>query len=221
MQEVFAQQLIQSQESERQRIAAELHDGLGQNLLVIKNRALLGAALAHETKAQEQFSEIDAMVAATLGEIRTISQHLRPPHLARLGLTSTLEEMLEQISASTDLQIEQEIVVLDGLFEKEAEIHIFRICQECLNNVIKHAQASWVQFTMTREAEIIRLTIQDNGKGFDAVAPGNTHSSGWLSIKERVRMLRGSYQINSTMGKGTIIDFQIPIDKPASRRAAK
>ncbi len=212
VQEVFAQQLMQSQESERQRIAAELHDGLGQNLLVIKNRALLGAALAHEAKAQEQFSEIDAMVAATLGEIRTISQHLRPPHLARLGLTSTLEEMLEQIAASTDLQIEYQIVALDAIFEKDAEIHIFRICQECLNNVIKHAQASWLQFTMTREAEIIRITVQDNGKGFDPVALDQTspRGSGWLSIKERVRMLYGTYRINSALGKGTTIDIRIP-----------
>ena len=223
MQEAFAQQLIQSQESERQRIAAELHDGLGQNLLVIKNRALIGATQAHEAKAKEQFSEIDAMVATTLSEIRTISQHLRPPHLARLGLTSTLEEMLEQISASTDLQIEQQIVALDGIFEKEAELNIFRVCQECLNNVIKHAQASHLQLTIAREADSILITVQDDGKGFDPDALGKTspRGSGWLSINERLRMLQGTYRINSASGKGTTIKIKIPIYKQATMRAAK
>jgi signal transduction histidine kinase/ligand-binding sensor domain-containing protein len=213
VQEGFAQQLIQSQESERQRIAAELHDGLGQNLLVIKNRMLLIAAASHETKVKAQFSEIDTMVASTLTEIHTISQHLRPPHLTLLGLTSTLEEMLEQLAASTDLQIEHQIIALDGLFEDEEELNIFRICQECLNNVIKHAQASQLVFTMVRETEIIRLIIQDNGKGFDpdAVSKTSPRGSGWLSIKERLRMLRGTYRIDSALGEGTTIDVQIPI----------
>ena len=213
MQEDFAQRLIQSQESERQRIAAELHDGLGQNLLVIKNRALLGATLSLEEKAQEQFSEIDTMVAATLGEIRTISQHLRPPHLARLGLTSTLEEMLEQLAASTSLQIDHQIMALEGLFEKQAELNIFRICQECLNNVIKHAQATQLQFTIVHEAKLIRLTAQDNGKGFDPDTLGKVTppGSGWLSINERVRMLHGTCRLTSAVGQGTKIDIQIPI----------
>ena len=88
-QEAFAQQLIQSQENERHRIATELHDGLGQNLLVIKNRALIGATVSQDAQVKNQFAEINALIAATLSEVRTISQNLRPPHLDRLGFKRT------------------------------------------------------------------------------------------------------------------------------------
>ena len=100
-QQAFSRQLIESQERERQRIAAELHDSLGQNLLVVKNRALLGALSQPDEEARKQFDEIGATVAQTLEEVRTISYNLRPHHLDQLGLTTTIRAMIEKIAESS------------------------------------------------------------------------------------------------------------------------
>lgn len=138
-QEAFSRRLIESQEAERKRIAQELHDGLGQNLLVIKNRALLG--LAVEGK-DEQFTEIQDSVTDALSEVRVIAYNLRPLHLERLGLTSTIEEMIEEIEETSGIEINCDIEPIDNLFSPENEINFYRIVQECLNNVVKHSQSS-------------------------------------------------------------------------------
>ena len=106
-QQAFSRQLIESQERERQRIAAELHDSLGQNLLVVKNRALLGALSQQDEEARKQFDEIGATVAQTLEEVRTISYNLRPHHLDQLGLTTTIRAMIEKIAESSGDRNEQ------------------------------------------------------------------------------------------------------------------
>jgi PAS domain S-box-containing protein len=211
IQEAFAQQLIQSQENERHRIATELHDGLGQNLLVIKNRALIGATNSQEVQAKDQFDEINTLVAATLSEIRTISHNLRPPHLDRLGLTAIIEEMIEKAAAATGLHVDTQIVSLVGVFSKNDEIHVFRITQECLNNIIKHAQATQAGILIERTTTEILLTFDDNGKGFDSSTGATRTGSGLLNITERVRMLNGKLQINSSVGRGTTISIRLAL----------
>ena len=139
-QQAFSRQLIESQERERQRIAAELHDSLGQNLLVVKNRALLGALSQQDEEARKQFTEIGATVAQTLEEVRTISYNLRPHHLDQLGLTTTIRAMIETIAESSAIDITSELDDIDGVFPPADEITIYRIIQESLNNVVKHSR---------------------------------------------------------------------------------
>ena len=206
--EVFARRLIEAQEGERQRIAAELHDGLGQNLLVIKNRALLGQLESGEPVAQTHFSDINESVGATLEEVRTIAYNLRPQHLARLGLGSTLEEMIERVAAATALQITANIAPLDGLFAPEAEINLFRIVQEALNNIVKHAAAKHAAVTITRDDERIELTIRDDGHGFNDEAR-DQRGLGLVSIAERVRILGGTLKIQSEVGRGTALSVRL------------
>ncbi|MGH9159164.1 MAG: ligand-binding sensor domain-containing protein, partial [Vicinamibacteraceae bacterium] len=126
-QQAFARQLIDSQERERGRIAAELHDSLGQQLLIIKNRALLGTmAESHPDEAKEQFDEISTTATRSLDEIRQIARDLRPYHLDRLGLTHSIEDMVERISASSEVHLSSRIAQIDGAIPKEQEINLYR-----------------------------------------------------------------------------------------------
>ncbi|HEX8999261.1 MAG TPA: two-component regulator propeller domain-containing protein [Blastocatellia bacterium] len=216
-QEEFAQRLIESQEHERKRIATELHDGLGQSLLVIKNRALMGAAVSNEAPAREQFSEITSTVGDALGEVRTIAYNLRPLHLERLGLTATLEEMLADVAAASGIEIASAIAPLDGLFTPAEEINLYRIVQECLNNIVKHSQAAQASVIVQIQESELRITISDDGRGFDPTArqPSEPRRGGMglTGLAERVRILGGTYQLLSTPGEGTQIRITIPLAK--------
>jgi signal transduction histidine kinase/ligand-binding sensor domain-containing protein len=213
-QESFSKQLLESQERERQRIAAELHDGLGQSLLIIKNRAYLASSANGDGEVtQEQLHEISASASQAIEEVREIAYNLRPYHLDRFGLTRTLKAIFTRFSDSSDTRFFVEIEPIDGLFSKEDEISIYRIVQESLNNIIKHAQASEARLMIRREAQSVRLRIEDNGKGFkpasitaSAAQPGGF---GLIGMAERVRMLKGSYLIDSAPGQGTTITIKL------------
>lgn len=209
-QENFAHQLIESQEAERKRIAQEIHDGLGQSLLVIKNRASLGLAASEKSKADEQFDEIQGSVTDALSEVRVISQNLRPLHLERLGLTSTLEEMIEQLDEASDIEISCDIEQIDGLLSPENEMNLYRIVQECLNNVVKHSKATNAGVTVTNEQRNIAVTVRDNGIGFDREVTANARGLGLNGIVERTKILGGSLSIESDPGGGTTVQLNIP-----------
>ncbi len=206
-QESFSRQLIESQEAERKRIAQELHDGLGQSLLVIKNRAVLGLNAKGNTKTDEQFNEIQESVSDALIEVRSIAYNLRPLHIERLGLTATIEEMIEEIHDTSGITINYDIEPIDGVFANENEINFYRIVQECLNNIVKHSKATKANVEVFRENSKIILTIKDDGKGFEAdkIKPG----LGLKGMAERAKILGGTYSIDSEIGKGTTVLIEI------------
>jgi signal transduction histidine kinase/ligand-binding sensor domain-containing protein len=212
-QRAFARQLIESQEAERQRIAAELHDSLGQNLLIIKNRALLGQLAAEaEPQFSEQFEQLAASAEQSVEEVREIARNLRPYHLDRLGLTEALEDMIEKVAASTAIRLVPELVPLDGLFSKEAAITLYRVVQESLNNVVKHSQASEARISIERQSDSVTITITDNGRGF---APPRAEAKpigfGLAGMAERVRILGGELSIHSREGQGTTVRVRIEL----------
>ncbi|HYV10191.1 MAG TPA: two-component regulator propeller domain-containing protein [Pyrinomonadaceae bacterium] len=212
-QQAFARQLIESQEQERKRIAAELHDSLGQNLLIVKNRAQLGQLAAQGVpEFLEEFDWIVNSASQSIEEVRQIAQNLRPYHLDRLGLTKALEVMIEKVAATTRIRFVSELVPLDYLFDKDDAITLYRVFQESLNNIIKHANASEVHIGIERLTESITLTIHDNGRGFSPVdAVAKLSGFGLVGIAERVRMLQGEWQINSKPGQGTTVTIRLPI----------
>jgi len=217
-QETFSRQLIESQESERKRIAAELHDSLGQNLLIIKNRALLGGKVSADYEsAREQFAEIDASASQAIDEVRAIAYNLRPYHLDRLGLSATIEDMIERVATASGIHFTAEVAPLDDLFTKEAEISFYRIVQESINNVVKHAQASAAEVKIIRNGRSVFLTVHDDGRGFNpeagTAAEARRQGFGLSGIAERVRMLGGTHTIASAPEQGTTI--RIRIDQPA------
>lgn len=214
-QEAFSRQLIQSQERERQRIAAELHDSLGQNLLVVKNRALLGALSQQDDAARRQFDEIGATVAQTLEEVRAISQNLRPHHLDQLGLTTTIRATVEQVTESSGIAIRSELDDVDGVFPPADEITIYRIVQESLNNVVKHSKAGEAHVAVQCHEHHVDITIRDNGQGFasSASSSGATDRGGFglKGLAERVHMLGGTHTIESVPGRGTTVRVRIGV----------
>lgn len=221
LQETFARQLIEEQENDRKRIAAELHDGLGQSLLIIKNRAFLGAKAtekesantAKAESAHEQFAEISDSAAEALEQVREIAYYLRPSQLERLGLTSAIEEMLERVADSSGIVFDVQLTQLDGVFPPEHEINFYRIVQESVNNILKHSGATSARVIVKKDENGVKLLIKDNGKGFIYDEGGTTNPDktgfGLKGMAERARILGGRYEVRSTPGQGTAIVVQI------------
>jgi len=207
-QEEFSRKLIESQESQHKRIASELHDSLGQDLLIIKNWALIG--LRNGADSSKQLAEISETASAAIDEVREIAYNLRPFHLDELGLKKAVESMLERIAKSSTTQFVWEIDSIDGFFPRELEINFYRIVQECLNNIVKHSAASEAGVKIRRsDDKSLTLLVWDNGKGFDtdlmALKRASQSAFGLAGINERARILGGKIVINSTPDEGTTV----------------
>jgi signal transduction histidine kinase len=215
--EAFSLQLLASQEAERQRIAAELHDSLGQSLLIIKNRAVLALTSVSDPElTREQLEEISAGASQAVEEVREISYNLRPYQLDRFGLTKALKSLCAQASKSSGIQIMAEVDPIDGIFPAEVESSIYRIVQEAVNNIIKHSLATEAALVLRRAEAGLFLNIHDNGRGFQPAADANPAGArpagfGLIGIAERVRMLKGTCDIESSANHGTTITIRLPV----------
>ncbi len=211
-QEEISSLLIENQEQERTRIAREMHDSLGQELLLVKNRAMLGAE-TDDLKARRQFEQISASASAVLKSVRQLSHDLRPPELDQLGLTETLRSLYESIQDSTTMTVSAYLENIDGVFPKESEINVVRIVQEGLNNILKHSAATEVSLNISVRDRAVTILLHDNGKGFDTrgVNAGQPVGIGLTNIKERVRILGGTFAIESFPTTGTVLEIHIPL----------
>jgi signal transduction histidine kinase/ligand-binding sensor domain-containing protein len=211
-QAAFARQLIGSQEGERKRIAAELHDSIGQSLAIIKNRAALSLARAadHE-RALEELGEIRDAAGHAIEEVREIAYDLRPFQLDQLGLKLSIESMLKKASGD-GLRVSYDVEAITGAFAREQEINLYRIVQEALGNVIKHSEATEARVTVRRVGRAVELTIRDNGRGFaadGAGGPAGRRGFGLQGIEERARMLGGQASFESAPGQGTTVRVRV------------
>lgn len=210
MQEDFARRLLSAHESERFRIATELHDGLGQNLAMIKNNADFGAQTVDDLpNACGYLTEISSQATQAIAEVRSISHNLRPYLLEKLGLTQALRSLLRKWAETAPLAVTVDIPDLEGAFDSVAEISIYRIVQESLNNILKHAAATQVEVTARRLENVVILTIRDNGRGFVLAADDVPRGLGLLGMTERIKLLGGSYQIQTAPGQGTRLTFTL------------
>jgi len=214
-QEAFARRLIETQERERGRIAAELHDGLGQSLVIIKRRALLCLDAGEDPgRMTEQVEEIVEASTHAIDEVREVIFDLRPQQLDRLGLTGAVSDLLDRVANVNGWQLTKQLDEVDGLFPKEAENSLFRIVQESLNNASKHAAATHVAVSITRQPDWVELAVQDNGRGFAAEATnkGAERSGfGLRGITERARFLGGLAMVESAPEKGTTVRLKLPV----------
>jgi len=198
--------LIQLQDEERRRIAAELHDGLGQSLVIIKNRAMI---CLRDTAAVErvtaQLAEISSTASSAIDEVHGIAYNLRPYELDRLGLVKSIEAMVSKLSNSSSIEFSTDIDPVDGLLSRAGETSIYRIIQEGLNNVVKHAEATKVNVKVKQSHRELVICVSDNGKGITKPAGEevNGHGFGLAGIAERARMLGGHSAIESLPGHGT------------------
>jgi len=216
VQQAFSRQLIEAQESERKRIAGELHDSVGQSLAIIRNLALVSLSDPddHE-QALEQLKEVSTAASEALVEVKTIAHNLRPYQIDRLGLSKALAVMAKSVGDSANIPIATEIENLDGMLSKEVEINLYRIVQEGLNNIVQHSGATKASLIVLRKAKSIEIEVRDNGKGF---VPGNISDPagglGLIGIAERAKILASSCEIRSALGTGTTISLTAGIDGP-------
>lgn len=201
LQEKFSQKLLVSQEKERRRISKDLHDGLGQRLLLLKNKLINSGA--EDTKE---------LVDATIDEVRTISRDLHPFQLQELGITKAIEYTLNQVDENTSLFISTEIDNIDDLFNREQEVNIYRIVQESISNVIKHAKAEASKVSVKKGSHHVKISVKDNGIGFDFPEKyQNITSLGLKTLLERTKFLNGQMKVQSKIDDGTTLEFQFPI----------
>jgi signal transduction histidine kinase/ligand-binding sensor domain-containing protein len=216
IQQAFSRQLIASQENERRRIAADLHDGLGQRLVVVRNLALFflraqGEAAVSAGKVRE-IEEISAEASLAIQETREISYNLRPFQLDRLGLTKAVEAIVRTVSNASETRFSSEIDNIDDVFPEDLRINFYRIVQECLNNIVKHAHASEAAISVKRTAERVTLTVRDNGKGFTRGTVGSESGQngvGLTGVAERARLLGGALTMQTAPGHGAVLSVQI------------
>ncbi len=195
-----------------------MHDSLGQRLVVIKNLAYLllrskKGAPADDSDAQT-IAEISDEASSAIAETREISYNLRPFQLDRLGLTKAIEAMIRTTGIASAIRFTSELDNIDDVFPEDLRINFYRIVQESLGNIMKHAQATEVNVRVKRRIENVILTIEDNGRGFtpDERSPLPSRSGfGLTGMGERARLLGGELKVRSTQGKGTTVLFEIPL----------
>jgi signal transduction histidine kinase len=212
-QRAFSRELLASQERERKRIAAELHDSIGQRLIVIKNLALLRLQDQNgNLAAREQVEDICEEASSAIAEVREISHDLRPYQLDRRGLTKALQAMVESFGKASTTAFSASIDNIDDLFTPEFQIGFYRITQECLSNILKHSEATEAKVVVLRSGTRLQLTVSDNGKGF---TPGAVYTEarkggfGLINLSERVQLFAGKLEIQSAPMKGATINIDI------------
>jgi len=212
IQNEFSKKLIKFQESEKKRISSELHDSIGQTLLLVNNKLLLAQKDFNSSKDSMKLKEISDMTINAIDELRSISQDLRPYEIDRYGLTEAIRSSVERFQDSTIIDINSSIDNIDNCIFKENEILFFRIIQECLNNILKHSKATKSKIVLKKHLNQITIMIKDNGIGFNFLKTNTSKSGmGWKGIQEKVNILKGKIEVKTQQNTGTIIKIIIPI----------
>jgi signal transduction histidine kinase len=200
LQEGFSQDLIKAQEDERLRVARELHDSVGQKLML----------LTKKTKNTGN-PDMESLAGNTLEELRSISRGLHPSILERLGISAAIKNMVDEVDSNTDIFFTHDIEDIDSLLTKEASLHLYRIIQEALNNMVKHAEAKAASVVIEKKGNCLEATITDNGKGFEYSEKIQSSASlGMKTLMERAKILHSKIDIKSHLNQGTTILLTIP-----------
>jgi signal transduction histidine kinase len=208
---ISLQSMINGQEAERTRIARDLHDGLGGLFSTIK---MYLSSLQQEFPSlaeKELFGKSYGMVNTAAEEVRRIAHNMMPQVLMKLGLINAMRDLCANISTTKLLNVKMEVHGMDIRLNATTEIMLFRIMQELLNNIVKHAQATEAIIQFVREKNRLSVIVEDNGKGFNAQDVEKISHAGIATIQSRVAYLNGKVTIDSQQGVGTTVmmDFLI------------
>ncbi len=204
----LSNRVVRVQEEERRRVARELHDEVGQTLsavLVEVGRA--ASRLAPESESGPNLAVARQLAEQAVGQVRDIALLLRPSMLDDLGLVPALKWQAREVSRRTGIKVRVAAETVADDLPDNCRTCIYRVVQEALNNAARHAHASWARVEAVQENGQIRVTIQDNGSGFD---PAQEKGMGILGMEERVKGLGGVFRIDSEKGSGTIVSFLLP-----------
>jgi len=211
----LSQQLVQMQESQYRYLAQELHDRIGQDMTAININLNIMRTLLPQSISKDVISRLadtEKLVKESVAHMRSIMADFRPPMLDRYGLTAALNWYSEQFTRRTNIAVNVNDQYLRAeRLPSEIEIALFRITQEALNNVAKHAKASRVEIELLESQSKILMTVTDNGVGFDAIARGINSPGHWgvTNMQERARAINGKFLLRSVPGQGTQIVVRV------------
>jgi signal transduction histidine kinase len=203
--------VLDGQEIERQRLSRELHDGLGQSLIAIKLR-LESLDSDADPEAQQIIDNIRKSFNRLIDEVRRISNNLMPAALHEFGLENALRNHCEELSAQTNINLRFSNNGNPVVMSRKTKTYLYRIAQEALNNVVKHAKASQVKVSLHKEAGSVQLIVEDNGRGINQEESCKGKGNGLYNMRERVNLLHGTMEIKTAAGKGTAISIHLPLN---------
>jgi PAS domain S-box-containing protein len=213
----LSQQLIQAQEDERQMISRELHDTVAQDLSVAKMESdlIYGELLNDRLPEAQRIQEISGVLQKTISDVRNMAYDLRPPGLEKLGLVETIYRFCEDFTQMWGMPVDFQSAGLKNLkLDYGIQINLYRLVQEGLTNIRKHAAADRVKVKLAAAFPNIILRVEDNGRGFDvqkrAASAGQEKRMGLRSMQERVTLLNGEMKLQSKLGQGTKVTIKLP-----------
>lgn len=202
--------VIEAEENERSRVAKDLHDGLGQ-LISTAKLGLTAIQLPAEQPQAKILSNSVQVLDQAATEVRSIAHNLMPAALMERGLQVALEDMVQKINDAKLLEVELRIELGEQRLPPTVEVAVYRVIQEVMNNMIKHAKAKKIMIALKREGQSLRLGMSDDGVGFDKSMMTQSKGIGWKSIFSRIAMLHGNIEVTSMPGEGTQISIQFAI----------
>lgn len=202
--------VIDGEESERQRLSRELHDGIGQSLVALKLR-LESLLYIDEAQIKENIKILKDQFDGTIDEIRRISNNLMPSVLEVFGIAIALRNLCQETGDHTGMKITFKCQGNFDSIHTKLTTYIYRITQEALNNIVKHSRATEVQIKLSLTEEVINLQICDNGKGFIPEEAAMENGNGLYNMRERVSLLQGTFNIDTAINKGTKIIVKLPL----------
>jgi len=213
-QELATKAVLAAEEKERQRIARDLHDGVGQMMSVAKmNLSAFESDIQFlDRDQQESFEKIINLVDESCREVRSVSHNMMPNALLKNSLAIAIKDFVDKIEKRS-LKVRVYTEGLDDRLDSNLEIILYRVIQECVNNVIKHAEASRLDISVLKDKEGISATIEDNGKGFDIGDKDKFEGIGLKNIITRIEYLKGMVDFDSSPGRGTLIALNVPLEQ--------
>jgi signal transduction histidine kinase len=211
--EIRTKSILEAEEKERRRIAQDLHDGVGQLLSAAKlNLSNLESKIKVETEDQKvAMQNALTLVDDSVKEVRAVSHNMMPNTLIKLGLGSAVREFITKLGNAPTLKVDLEIVGLDTRLNDQVETVLYRVIQEIVNNIIKHAKASQISMQLIRHETELNVMIEDNGIGFDTNKLDTFDGIGLKGIQTRIEFLNGSVHFDSSIGRGTTVIIDVPL----------
>jgi signal transduction histidine kinase len=213
----LAARILNAQEAERVRVSRELHDDTGQALTLLLVRLQLVENMSSEVEIRRELAELRELVGQTLDGVRRLAVHLGPGVLEDLGLCSALEWLADRVRAETGLVVDMRLDCECAHASPEVGVAIFRVAQEALTNVVRHARATRVEVGLSTIAGSLELSVADDGTGF-VVAEAQQQPSasiGLFGMAERIALVGGSLEIDSVPDRGTRIRASVPLHEEA------
>ncbi len=211
-QELAVKAVLEAEENERQRIAKDLHDGVGQMMSAAKmNLSAFEDDLSFSNAEQKKsFNKIISLVDESCREVRNVSHIMMPNALLKNGLSAAIKDFVDKLS-NKNLKVQVYTEGLDERIDANIETVLYRVIQECVNNAIKHSGASTLDISVIKDQDGISGTVEDNGKGFDTTDKEKFEGVGLKNITTRIEYLKGTVDFDSSPGRGTLVALHVPL----------